>query len=145
MHELWYVWLIVGIILIVMEIFTPGFVVALIGVSALLTGLISIFIHNIYIQIVFFAISLILIMIFVRPLFLKYLKLNKDTKSNVFALIGKEGIVDTEINNLKGTGYVKVGADYWKAKSKDGSIIPKDSVVIIEVIDGITVTVKLKN
>ncbi|HOJ63409.1 MAG TPA: NfeD family protein [Spirochaetota bacterium] len=143
-NNLWYLWLIIGIILIVLEIFTPGFVVALIGFACLITGILAILIHNIYFQLVFFVISLTLLMIFIRPILLKYLKLTKDHKSNVFALIGKEAIVETEIDNLKGTGYIKIGADYWKAKSSDGSIIPKDSIVIIEKMEGITATVSLK-
>lgn len=143
-NNLWAFWVILGVILIIAEIFTPGFVIALIGIASLFTGILSIIVHNIYFQLIFFGLSLTFLMIFIRPLLLKYLKITKETKSNVFALIGKEAIVDTEIDNLKGSGYIKIGADYWRAKSKDGSIIPKGSIVIIESMEGITATVSLK-
>ena len=142
---LWAIWIIAGLVLLIFEIFTPGFVVSLIGISSILTGVLAIFIKNIIIQIIVFSISLLLLMIYIRPIFLKYLVKKDAKKSNIDALIGKNCIVETTIDNLKDEGYIKVGADYWKAKSINGSIIPKGSIVRIEKMEGITAFVNLIN
>ena len=144
-NYLWAFWILAGIVLLIFEIFTPGFVVSLIGVACIITGVFSIFVHNFLIQLIVFSLSILLVMIFARPVLMKYFVNTSTKKSNVDALIGKECMVDTEIDNARNTGYIKMGADYWKAKSNDGSIIPKGSVVVIEKMEGITATVSVKN
>jgi membrane protein implicated in regulation of membrane protease activity len=145
MQNIWIIWLIAGFVLLIFEIFTPGFVVSLIGAACIFTGIVSIiFPNNFIVQFISFSIALILLMIYIRPVFLKYFVRKDSRKSNVDALIGKVCLVDTQIENLKGTGYIKVGADYWKAVSNDGSTIPKGSIVIIDKMEGITATVSLK-
>ena len=145
-QNLWLAWFIAGIILIIVEIFTPGFVVFLIGVAALITGVTALAVDNVYIQFSVFGISMMLLLVFLRPVVKKYL-FNKENsqKSNVDALIGKTVVVDKDIDNLSGSGYIKSGADYWKARSADGSSITKGSIVIIEKMEGITALVRLKN
>lgn len=144
MEHLWAVWFISGLLLILLEILTPGFVVSLIGVACLVSGLFSLFTNNIIVQLLAFAVSLVLLMIYIRPIFSKYFTKNDNKKSAVDALIGKVCVVDEEIDNSKPTGYVKCGGDFWKAQSSDGSIIEKGAQVTIEKIEGITVTVSLK-
>lgn len=143
MEYVWAFWFIAGIVLLILEIFTAGFVVSLIGVACFAGGVVSLFTNNLIIQFVVFAIALILLMIYLRPVFLKYLVNNNNKKSTVDALIGKTAIVDSEIDNIKLSGYVKQGGDFWKAISKDGSVIEKGKLVVIESIEGNTVTVSL--
>jgi membrane protein implicated in regulation of membrane protease activity len=147
---MWSIWLIAGIIFIIIEVFTPAFFSFIIGLACFSAGFASVFTPkdmfpgNLIIQLIVFAISLTLMMIFLRPLFLKHFA-KSAKKSNIDALIGKEVVVDSDINNISGKGYIKYGADYYKARSSDGSTIKKGSVVIIESFEGITATVSLKN
>ncbi len=135
-------WLFIGIIMLIAEIFTPGFVLGLIGVAAVLTSIVSLIFKNTYMQLFFFGVFLVLLAVFVRPIFVKFF-FKGSKKSNVDALIGKECIVTEDINSSKGTGYIKIGADYLKAISSNNEIIRKGSVVRIESLAGITVTVSL--
>ncbi|OHD09560.1 MAG: hypothetical protein A2086_04215 [Spirochaetes bacterium GWD1_27_9] len=144
MEYSWIYWFVAGFILLIIEIITPGFVIGLIGAACFIGGIVAIFTPNIIIQLAVFGVSLVLVFIYVRPIFLKYFTKKDQKKSTVDALIGKICIVDTEIDNVKGNGYIKDGADYWKAKSSDGSLIPKGSLVVIENMEGITATVSLK-
>ena len=136
------IWLFIGIILLITEMFTTGFVLALIGIAAILTSVVSIVFKSVYIQLIAFGIFLVLLAIFIRPIFLK-LFFKSDKKSAVDALIGKESIVNEEINNLKGKGYIKIGADYWRAVSSNSEIIPKGTLVRIDSFSGITATVSV--
>lgn len=144
MEYVWAIWFVSGLVLLILEIFTAGFVVSLIGLSCFIGGIVSLFTDNLIIQFVFFAVSLIIFMIYLRPVFYKYFEKSGGKKSGVDALVGRVCVVDTEIDNIKSTGYVKCGADFWKAVSNDGSVIPKGSQVIIEKMEGNTVTVSLK-
>ena len=46
-----------------------------------------------------------------------------------------------EINNLKSTGLVKAMGNTWTARAEDGSVIPKDAVVIVRKMDGVKLIV----
>ncbi|HOV15189.1 MAG TPA: NfeD family protein, partial [Spirochaetota bacterium] len=138
------IWFISGLVLLILEIFTAGFVVSLIGISCFVGGVVSIFTNNLIVQFLAFGVTMILLMIYIRPIITKYFNKNNNKKSTVDALIGKTCIVDTEIDNSKQTGYVKCGGDFWKAVSSDNSVISKGCQVVIEKMEGITVTVSLK-
>lgn len=141
--EIWMIWIGVGIFFLISEIFTAGFFICLIGAACIAAGVTGIFTDSILLQLSVFSIVSILLVIFVRPVFMKYLT-HDTTPSNVSALIGKEFVVDKEINK-ENTGYIKAGADYWKAKSTDGCDIPEGTTVIVEKMEGITVFVKKRD
>ena len=61
----------------------------------------------------------------------------KLTKTNVDAVIGAQGYVTADIDNMAATGTVKLGAMEWTARSADGSLIPKGTLVKVEKIEGV--------
>ncbi len=61
----------------------------------------------------------------------------KLTKTNVDAVIGAQGYVTVDIDNIAATGTVKLGAMEWTARSADGSPIPKGTLVKVEKIEGV--------
>ena len=63
------------------------------------------------------------------------------TKTNVDAVIGTQGYVTADIDNMAATGTVKLGAMEWTARSADGSPIPKGTLVKVERIEGVKVFV----
>ena len=104
-------------------------------------GLISaIFGAPIWLQVTIFAIVSIIALIITRPLVKKYIH-PKAEKMNADRCIGQKGVVVEEINNLTPTGLVKADGKVWTARSSEGSVIPKDSIVLIEKIEGVKVIV----
>lgn len=144
-NYMWLFWIVGGLIFIGIEIFTEGFFASLIGIAAIATGLLAFVVKIMLVQLAFFVVVMILMLVYLRPIFIKYFGGKTKRRSNVEAIIGKEVFVDQDIDNLKGEGYVKDGADYWKARSVDGSPITKGEIVIIENMEGITAFVRLKN
>lgn len=63
------------------------------------------------------------------------------TKTNVDAIVGSQGYVLSDIDNVSATGKVKLGAMEWTARSTDGSIIPKGTLVRADRIEGVKVFV----
>lgn len=80
--------------------------------------------------------------IITRPLVKKFVN-NKTVKTNADRIIGKECIVTQDINNIKGTGTVKVEGLEWSARSQDDTaIIGEGQKVTIVQIKGVNVIVK---
>ena len=71
-----------------------------------------------------------------RPLVRKHFT-PKLKATNVDAVIGSQGYVTADIDNMAATGTVKLGAMEWTARSADGTPIPKGALVKVERIEGV--------
>lgn len=61
----------------------------------------------------------------------------KLTATNVDAVIGSQGYVTADIDNISATGTVKLGAMEWTARSANGEIIKAGTLVKVEKIEGV--------
>ena len=68
----------------------------------------------------------------------------KKEPTNADGLIGEEGVVTSEICNLKGEGKVYISGLTWSARSADGSDIPETTIVVVKEIKGVTLIVDKK-
>ena len=71
-----------------------------------------------------------------RPMARKYFT-PRLTKTNVDAVIGSQGYVTADIDNVSATGKVKLGAMEWTARSADGNPIRAGALVRVERIEGV--------
>lgn len=141
--EVYQIWLIVAIILVILEIATAGFGVICFAIGAGFSALIAGLGGNLTWQIVIFAVVSLLTFIFLRPVVMRFLeKKSKDVKTNAEAIVGRKGIVSERIDATQHTGRVAIDGDDWKAVSEDGSVIEKGQTVEIVKLDSIIVTVK---
>lgn len=140
---MWLIWLIISGVFLIGEIFTVSFLLFWVGIGAFLALLTSLITDSILIQILVFTISTILMIIFMKPLVKKFFKENNEIKSNTESLIGKNGIVIKEINNIESRGQIKVNGELWSAFSEDSTeVIEVGSTVCIEDIKGVKLKVK---
>ena len=142
----WFIWLVIAGIFTIVEIATVGFFIIWFGVAAVLTAVFSLFMPQAYmVQIIFWAISSVLLVLFTKK-FTDKIK-PETTATNVYSIIGKRAVVTTVINNENGTGQVKVDGDVWSARTENyEETIPAGEPVEILRIDGVKVMVKrLKN
>ena len=89
--------------------------------------------------VIFFAVSIALLAS-LRPLVRKYFT-PKLVKTNVDSVIGSEGLVTADINNITAQGQVKLGAMEWTARSSSGESIPVGTLVKVDKIEGVKVFV----
>ena len=69
--------------------------------------------------------------------------INKKTiLTNTNSLIGKKAIVIKEINNLQGTGQIKIGGEIWSAQNESDTTISENQEVEIIKIEGVKLIVK---
>ena len=81
------------------------------------------------------AVSAVLLWL-LRPVAKKYFT-PKLVRTNVDAVIGTEGIVTAEVDNLKATGTVKLGALEWSARSTNGEPITPGTRVRVDRVEGV--------
>lgn len=137
-----YLWLGAVILFGVIEALTVGIVSIWFSIGAL-AALIAAALHAApWLQItVFLAVSAVALII-TRPLIKKKILL-RTTPTNADMLIGERGTVDEAIDNLTGTGSVKISGKVWSAKSENGDVIPSGSTVTAVRIEGVKLIVKL--
>ena len=137
---MWQFWLIISGICLIIESFTLGFFVFWFSIGALLALIVSLFTTNIVIQSVVFVVSSTILLLLTKPLIKKFVKTPKTKPTNVYSIIGKEGIVLETIDSINGTGKVKVNGELWSAISD--SNIEKDEKIKVISVNGVKLKVE---
>lgn len=137
---MWKFWLIISGLCLVIESFTVGFFIFWFGIGALIALISSLFITNIIIQSSIFIIMSSILLILTKPLVKKFIKNVDRTPTNIHSLIGKEGIVLENINQLNSTGKVRVNGELWSAISNED--IEKNSKIRVISVNGVKLKVE---
>ena len=135
-------WLITMVLLFVIEAAVPGLVsiwFALGALAALVSALLK---APVWLQIVWFIVVSILLLVLTKPL-VKKVQTGKIQPTNADAVIGKECFVTEEVNNVLGTGAVTVGGKTWTARNEeDAEITPVGAVKEVVRIEGVKLIIK---
>lgn len=126
---------------VIAEIVTVAYVSVWFAVASLVSFVLALCDVSLKVQFIVFVVTSVAVFLITRPLVSKLSK-GKIVPTNADALIGKEGIVRIEVDNLKSQGRVYVNGLEWAAKSDDGSIIEKDEKVIICSIEGASLIIR---
>ena len=140
---MWQFWLVLSGICLIIESFTLGFFVFWFSIGALFALIVSLFTTNIVIQSVVFIVSSTILLLLTKPLIKNFVKTPKTKPTNVYSIIGKEGIVLESIDNLNSTGKVKVSGELWTAISD--SNIEKGETIKVLSINGVKLKVEKIN
>ncbi|PTN08088.1 NfeD family protein [Mangrovibacterium marinum] len=143
--ETWHLFVAIGIIAFILEIFTAGFISASVGIGFLFAAIGNWWGLAGSWQLVLFAFGVALTYLFVKPLMTRYGYRHNATKTNSDALIHKSGIVTEEINQLKNSGRIQIDGDAWKARSSTNEIIQVGTMVSVIDIESIVLIVKPLN
>ena len=143
MNEMLILWLVLLILFIGIEAATLGLTTIWFAGGALVCIAAAAFQAPVFVQVILFFVVSLLLLYFTRPVAVKYF--NKDrVRTNVESLVGRQGIVISEIDNLQGIGQITVGGQEWSARSvDDGTAIPVGAVVDIMAISGVKLIVRL--
>lgn len=131
-----FIWLIIAILLMIGEIYTPGFFLFCISIGALSAAATALVTKSIMIQISIFVVIIIISVLMIRPVLNKFFV--KDKKTNSQRMIGMNVVVEEEITK-ENKGRVKINGESWFASANE--TISKGEKVIIDSIDGLTVKV----
>ena len=139
--EIWHIWIIIGLIFFIVEMFTSGFASICLSIGCIGGAIAAAAGLEIMYQLLIFAVFSIIALLFARPL-VKRLSAKKEIRTNADALIGSQGTVIENVGKSGNPGYIKIDGDVWKAVSEDGEIIEKGATVTVIARNSIILTVK---
>lgn len=136
------VWLVAMVALLIVEALVPGLVSIWFAIGAL-AALIAALLHApLWLQIVWFLAVSVATLVLTRPLAQKFVN-SRTQPTNADALIGHDCVVTEAIDNLAGTGAVKIGGKVWTARSEDETArFATGDVVTAVRIEGVKLIVK---
>lgn len=136
------VWLVILVVCLAIEIWTLGITTIWFAVGALAATIGALLGFPLWAQNTAFVVISLVLLFFTRPIAVKYF--NRDrVRTNAEGLIGKMGIVISEIDNLQGIGQITIGGQEWSARSTNDAVqISVGAVVEITAIQGVKLIVK---
>jgi len=133
----WILWLVIGVALIIAEIFTLGFVLFWFGIGALAAAIVGFLGLGLGWQFGAFAFVSIALTAMSRTIFARYLPHNEGNgmKSGMDALPGKIGTVSTASKGALNEAAVKVFGSTWTAFPVDGEteLSEGEKVEVVEI------------
>ena len=130
-------WLAAMVVFLIVEAACPIHLVSIwFAVGALVAMIVSLFGGVVWLQVTVFCVVSGALLICLWPFIRKFLNPHL-TKTNVDSIIGSQGMVTAEIDNLNAVGQVKLGGMEWTARSTSGANIPVGTRVQVDRIEGV--------
>ena len=135
----WYatVWFILMVGFLIVEGACPFHLVSIwFAAGSLVAGVASMLSAPLWLQITLFLVVSCALVALLWPFIKKFLNPHLK-KTNIDAIIGSQGYVTADIDNLAATGQVKLGAMEWTARSTYGKKLPAGTLVKVDRIEGV--------
>jgi membrane protein implicated in regulation of membrane protease activity len=128
------------VVFLMVEGATVSLVSSWFAVGSLVALIASLLNAPVWLQVTLFLLVSCAALAMLRPLVRKYIT-PKVVKTNVDAIVGKQGPVTVPIDNVAATGQIKLGAMEWSARSTSGEPIAVGTLVKVDRIEGVKVFV----
>lgn len=139
----YYIYLIAAVLCFVGEVFTMEFSLSCIGIGMIGAAAASWLGLNLWWQVGLFVVLATIAWTGIRPFALRHLYDKvKHVKTPAEDIIGKEAMVEIDINPPAHKGRVKVGGESWLATAEKP--LRAGTQCVVEKLDGVTITVKEK-
>lgn len=134
------VWFGLLLLFIWMEASTVTMISSWFALGSLAAMIVSFCSGELWLQVVVFFVVSAAFLLLLRPLAKKYFT-PKIVKTNVDSVVGTQGKVLEEIDNIAAKGRVKLGGMEWSARSTEGENIAADTLVTVDRVEGVKVFV----
>lgn len=141
----WYWWAGVAIVLLIAEIFVPGFFLLCLGIGCAGASIAAALGAGDAIQLLMFSALSLTGFFTIRPLLMKRFWKDSGVKTNVDALVGQHGKVSQDFDPGLRLGRVAVGGDDWRAESVNDQPLRIGDLVKVVRVESNTVIVKPLN
>ena len=142
----WIVWAVLGVVLIIAEVFTPGFVLLWFGVGALAAALAAFLGVGVAAQLLLFIVVSAALTALSRTIFVNYFTGRDEpegVKMGVASLPGQVGTVVTSSQGALQEGAVKVYGSVWTAYPAEGEPpLEAGDRVVVERLRGASIYVR---
>jgi membrane protein implicated in regulation of membrane protease activity len=139
----WIMWVVLGVGLIIAEIFTLGFVLFWFGIGALAAALVGALGFGFGAQFVVFALISTVLTVMSRTIFVNYFQHGDENsvKMGIDALPGQIGTVTSESKGALKEAAVKVYGSIWTAFPEDGEELMEGEKVEVVRVQGASIYV----
>lgn len=136
------VWLTAMIALLIVEAIVPGLVSIWFAIGAFAALISALLGAPLWLQVVWFLAVSVATLVLTRPLAQRYVN-SRVQPTNADALIGRDCVVTENIDNLAGTGAVKIDGKVWTARAENeiGRYAKGDVVKAVK-IEGVKLIVR---
>ncbi|HEU0123879.1 MAG TPA: NfeD family protein [Bryobacteraceae bacterium] len=138
----WWIWLVAAVVLLIVEVLTPGgFYFVFFGAGALVTALLALAgIDNVLVQsAICLAVSLSAFAVFRKPLLARFEK--GIPSRSVDTLIGETATVAADLHPGE-FGQAELRGSNWKVRNISGAAIRAGERCIVEQVDGLTLHIR---
>ena len=142
--ENWQLWIAAALVLLICEVFVPGFVLACLGVGSFGGALAASLGAGFAMQLTVTAATSLIAFIFLRPLALRFGFSGPETATGVEALIDKKARVTKAFDPQTGLGRCKIDGDDWRSEleTPENNFPPVGSMVRIVRVESNTLIVQ---
>jgi len=142
--ENWQLWIAAALVLLICEVFVPGFVLACLGVGAFGGALAASLGAGFALQLTVTAATSLIAFVFLRPLALRFGFSGPETATGVEALINKKARVTKAFDPQTGLGRCKIDGDDWRSEleTPENNVPPVGSMVRIVRVESNTLIVQ---
>lgn len=142
LFKAWHLWFIAGIVLIIAEIFAPGFVLGCIAIGCIGGIIADLLGASLAVQIIASSVLALICFLTIRPLVLKTMHSDNSVKTNVDNLTGRNAEVTMNFNPNTKMGRVKIDGDDWRAETPEALELKAGEIVKIQRVESNTLIVK---
>lgn len=139
---MWQLLVILGLIFLVLEMFTPMLFFLNFAIASFITAIASFIITDINILMLIFVVLSLLLLWFLRPLLVKSKNQKNSNTGMKSKYIGQTAKVIEEVTS--DSGVISIYDERWNARSINNEIIPIGSIVEIVKHESLIMSVKLK-
>ena len=143
----WQVWIVLSALLLIAEMFAPGFWLASVAVGCLAAGIAGLLPIGLIGQILVFTGGSLLSLFGLRPVLVRRFLHSRGTevRTNVEALVGKSGVVVKRFDPVTRIGRVVVDGEDWRGtllEAGSGPPLEPGTRIIVVQVDGSTLVVE---
>lgn len=137
------VWLVIAVVLLGVEMLTLTFVSLYLAVGAVGAAIAAALGADFLVQMIVLGVTSIASLVLTRRPLMRALNRTPAVVSNAATVVGKRAVVTVAIEPGPGTrGQIRVGTEYWSARSPDERPLAAGSTVEVVEIDGVTAVVR---
>ena len=135
--EAWVIWIIVGAIFVIAEIFSASFFAGPIGFGCIVAAILAEQVASAAVQFASFSVTTVVLLLAIRPIVMKMLQNKPDDQvSGIETYVGKQGRITEAVDPQTGTGRIKIGSESWRAVSDKNIVIEEKSLATVVRIEG---------
>lgn len=141
---LWWLWILLGLALLALEMLTPGgFVLAFFGSAALLVGMLGSagLAGPVWFQWLLFSVLSVTSMLLLRGRLLEWMKAREPADARVDSLVGQIAILLDELP-AGGVGKAELRGTIWNVQSADTRGLSRGQRCRVEQVEGLTLFVR---